>query len=392
MTVTTLDDLAEPLSVEELKASFYSALATVGVTTTTWKPGAVTRTIIAVVCVALHALSVLVANIARSGFLELASGLWLALVARYVYGVEKQYATFAAGTVHVSNSSASPYVISPGQLELAASITGKRYHNTAPVTIPAFAANVSVSVEAFEAGAASSALVGEIDTVISSFAGMSVTNNEVLVGLDDETDAAVKARGSAKLEPFSPDGPASAYDYVARNALRANGSSIGVTRTRPFVANGTVDLYCATASGALDPADVALIDDAINQQVAPLAVTANAHSAEAVSVPITYKAWCFNTTGLTETQLLQAIEDHLRAYLARVPIGGYVMPDSPGFVFAEDLAAEINQATRGGASLRIFRVILESPSADVYLAPSQFPALGAVTGTIVRIAPPRGSV
>jgi hypothetical protein len=105
MATFSIDELITPLETEEIKTSVYSALATVGVTTTTWKPGAVVRTIIAIVAVILHALSVLVSNIARSGFLALASGTWLALKARYDYAVEKQEAEFASGTVLVSNAS-----------------------------------------------------------------------------------------------------------------------------------------------------------------------------------------------------------------------------------------------------------------------------------------------
>jgi hypothetical protein len=96
MALLPLDELTTPLTTDQVKARIYATLASVGVSTTSWKPGAVVRTMIAACAIVMAALSELTANIARSGFLELAEDKWLALVAHHVYGVDKVYATFAA--------------------------------------------------------------------------------------------------------------------------------------------------------------------------------------------------------------------------------------------------------------------------------------------------------
>lgn len=393
MALFTLDELTTPLETEELKASVNSALATVGVTTTTWKPGAVVRTIIAICCVILHALSVLISNIAKMGFLELASGLWLRLKARYDFGVDYQAATFAAGTVLVSNSSGGLYSLDPGDLELACSITGKSYLNTAAVVIGIGASNVPVAVQAVEAGAASSALIGEVDTVVTALNGLSCTNAMVLVGLDDETDEALKTRSLEKLGSFSPNGPADAYSYAAKTAVRStNGSAIGVNRVRVVPDGlGGVDVYCATASGLLSAPDLTDVDEAIQTQAAPLAVTARVHNATPVTVNVDYSAWAYNTTGLTEPQIESAIAAALQLYMAEEPIGGNEIVGTSGKIYRDDISAEISRAKYNGtAALRVFRCNVNTPSADVAIAVNEFPVLGAVAADVTRVAPSRG--
>jgi hypothetical protein len=390
----SIDDLITPLETEELKASVYAALAVTGVTTTTWKPGAVVRTIIAVVCAILHALSVLVSNIARSGFLSLASGVWLALKARYDYNEEKRFAEFAAGTVYVSNSSGGIYSLDPDDLEVASSVTGKSYRNTQAVVIGALASNVAVAVSAVEAGAASSALPGEIDRVVSAFNGLTVTNTNTLVGLDDESDTQLQSRCSAKLGSLSPNGPSDAYDYVAKSAKRSDGTSVGVTRVRTKADGmGGIDIYCATASGALTAPDLAYVDTAVNTQAEPLGITSRVHSATELPVDISYSIWCYNTTGLTEAQIRDAVRDALIAYIAGQNVGGNEIEGAGGKLYRDDIGAEISRATRNGAPLRIFRTIVHTPAADIPLGVFQVPTVGTIAAaSIIRVAPPQGSV
>ena len=79
---TLLDDLTTPLTVDECKAAIYATIEARGTSTTAWEPGAVARTIIAGVSIVLAAMSVLIALIAKSGFLSLSEGDWLTVVAR----------------------------------------------------------------------------------------------------------------------------------------------------------------------------------------------------------------------------------------------------------------------------------------------------------------------
>src|SRR5690349_21273415 len=93
----SLDELVKPMTATEVRESIYRGMGLVGVNTTTWKPGAVVRTMVVVTSIVMSAFSNLIASIARSGFLELAEGRWIDLVAWYVYRVKRPEATFATG-------------------------------------------------------------------------------------------------------------------------------------------------------------------------------------------------------------------------------------------------------------------------------------------------------
>lgn len=387
----SLDDLTTPVTKEEAKASIYNVLAIVGVNTTSWKPGAVVRTIIAACAILFAALSQLTALIARSGFLELSSGNWLTLVARHVYGVERTPGTFAAGEITLTNTGGGVYTADVSDLIFSNPTTGKTYRNTGAVSLGA-SSTLTIPIAAVEVGAASSAAVGAITDMETPLLGVTVLNAATLTGLDEESDQALRARCLEKLGSLSPNGPWDAYAYAARNAVRADGSTIGITRTR-IVRDGYGNLttYCATASGAVSgtagdvTTDLGAVNQAIQTKAAPLGVTATTVSATAVITPITYQAWVYNTVGMSDQQLKDAIATRFTALFAAQPIGGNVIDPDMGKLFVSTIRATIG-ATRD----EIFHVSVSAPAADVELAASEVATLGAITGTITQVVPPEG--
>jgi len=387
MTLLPLDELTTPLTTDQVKARIYATLASVGVSTTSWKPGAVVRTMIAACAVVIAALSELTAGIARSGFLELAEDKWLALVAHHVYGVEKVYATFAAGEVTLTNAGGGTFGLDADDLTVVNPSTGKTYRNTSSFTLEALA-SVTVPVYAVEAGSASTSLAGAITELQSpSMSGVTVSNARAVVGLDAESDPALRTRCAEKLGALSPFGPWDAYTYAARNAVRLDGSPVGVTRVRVSRDGyGNVTIYVATATGAVSgtasdlATDLGAVDDAIQKRAAPLAVTARAASATPVPVAISYRVWLYNTSGLSEAQIKAAIAARLVPFMSSQPIGGNVI-GLAGKVFADAIRTVI-----GAALPQIFHV--EITGGDVMLTTGQVPVLGAVTAESVTQVPP----
>lgn len=390
----SLSDLTTPLTRDEAKQSIYDTLATIGVDTTTWKPGAVVRTMITGVAIILAALSQLIALTTKSGFLDFAESDWLTLVAKYVYGVDRIEATFAAGEVTLTNSGGGVFVMAIDDLVVANSTSGKTYRNTSAFTLNAMA-TLTVPIVATEAGASSTSTGNTITSLETTMLGVAVTNADSVVGLDAESDPNLRARCRDKLGSLSPNGPWDAYSYAAKNAVRADGTAIGVTRVRVIKDGyGNVDLYCATASGAVtgtasDPTtDLGAVDAAIQLGAAPLAVTATAHSATAVSQGVTYEIWMYNTSGLSSAQIQALVSARLAAYAAIVPVGGNVIDNDPGKVFVVALESEIRMAR----PLEIFKVAVTAPTGDLELAGSEVWTLGAVECTrINQIAPPDGN-
>jgi hypothetical protein len=368
---------------EQVQASIYDVLAQLGVGTTSWKPGAVVRTMIVGTSIVLAAFSALQAEIAKSGFLELAEGQWLTLVARHVYGVERITATFATGQLTLYNSGGGVYVMAPGDLVALNPVTGKTYRNASAFTLSALS-DVTIDIIAVEAGSTSSALPSTITELTTTLLGVSCDNTLGLVGLDDERDPALRSRCSEKLGALSPFGPWDAYASAARNAKRADGSSLGVTRFRITKDGyGNVTTYLATASGEVPGADVVDADEAIQQWAAPLAVTAHTESALGHAVPVTYEVWLYNTSGLSPSAVQDAIALRLQSFFSTQPIGGNVIGSDPGKVFHDAI-----RRTIGASVAEIFHVVVTAPAADVTLAVDEVPTLGVVTCTAVNQEPP----
>lgn len=383
MATFTLDELVTPITAAEFKASHYDALATVGVETATWKPGSPLRTIINVVSICLAALSVLVSNIARSGFLGLASGLWARAHARDVYKVEQLDAQYAQGYALVSNTGGGVYSFDPEDFEVENRITGAVYRNTAPITIDAGASELPVLVRAVEVGAASSALVGETTKVRAALpAAVTVTNAVTFIGIDAESEELLKVRAGEKLGSLSPNGPPDAYAFAARGATRADGSNVGVQRVRTRAIPGGIEVICATANGAVpgdafDPStDLGLVSLAVRRNALPQAVGCVVRSATPKAVPVTANVWV-RASDLSEADSRAAIESELRAFFSSpvtCPIGG-----ADGAVFASDLSATILRArTAAGASIQAFRAVI-TPNADVPISLAEVPTLGTVS-------------
>jgi len=394
MTIS-LDDLTTPLTRDEAKASIYSVLSTVGVDTTTWKPGAVVRTMIAAVAIIIAALSQLIALTTKSGFLDYAESDWLTLVAKYVYGVDRVEATFAEGEVTLTNSGGGVYVLAIDDLVVSNTTTGKTYRNSSAGTLNALS-TLTLPIVATESGSASTSTGNTITTLETTLLGVTATNANSVVGLDEESDPNLRARCREKLGALSPNGPWDAYAFAVKAAVRSDGTAIGVTRVKVVKDGyGNVDIYCATASGGVTgtasdaTTDLGAIDFAIQLNAAPLAVTATAHTAVALSQAVTYEVWMYNTSGLTSAQIQTLISAKLAVYAVLVPVGGNVIDNDPGKVFVDTLESEI----RFVRPLEIFKVTVTLPAADLELAGSEVWTLGTVTCTAIhQIAPPDGSL
>jgi phage-related baseplate assembly protein len=390
--MSDLDDLTTPLTKDEVKASIYEALATVGVDTTAWKAGSVVRTIIAIVAILVAALSRLVSLVASGGFLELSSGTWKTVVARFVYAVDRISATFATGFVTLVNASGNIYDLDPGDLVVSNSATGKSYRNSEHITLNGTSTLTDVAVEAVESGSASTSPPGYIDSLETTLLGVTVTNPAAVVGLDEESDAALEVRCKEKLGSLSPMGPWDAYAYAVRNAKNSSGASLGIVRTRNNKDGfGNVTVYVATASGGVSgtvgdtTTDLGAADDAVQRNAAPLTVTATTVSATPKVVAVTYQAWCYNTSGLTDDQVKDAIAEALSVYMSAQPIGGNIISTDPGKVFTDAIRSCI-----AGALPQIFHVVLVVPSSDTEFGLDEVPVLGTILGTVTQVASAEG--
>jgi hypothetical protein len=389
MPAFSLDDLTTPVTRAEVEASVYDVLGILRVNTTSWKSGAVVRTMITACAVVLSAYSTLQAKIAQSGFMPLAVGDWLTLVARYVYEVERIEATFATGAVTLTNSGGGVYSGDPDDLVFTNPTTGKTYRNTEAFSIAALG-TLTLAIQATEQGSLSTSAPATITELTTTLLGVTCSNALAVVGHDAELDPALRARCSEKLGSLSPFGPWDAYASAVRNAVREDGTSLGITRFRiDKDGTGHVYVYLATDSGAVLgtvgdlSTDLGIADEAIQQNAAPLAVTAVVASATPVTIAPTYELWMYNTSGATDAEVEALVATRLSVFMAGQPIGGNIIAPAAGKVFQDAIRAAI------AASLpEIFHVVVTVPGGDTTLALTEVAVLGTVTVTAIHQLPP----
>lgn len=339
-TVPTIDDIFNQMIAWQVNA---------GIPADKWKKGGVGRSITYAVAAAYVVLANLVSFIAQAGFLNTASGDFLTLLAFYVYGVQRVVATFASGTVLVSNSSGSVYDFQPGELQFINSTTGKSYRNTAAVHIGSLASNVSVDVEALEQGTDSNAAIGEIDTVDGGLNGLTVTNPSPVLGVDAWTDSTLQAACLAKLGALSMLGPRGAYQYAIQTATLPDGSPVNVNRFSISEASstGVVTVYLASPSGPVTTQDINAVVANIEAIARPDSVTAIVNNTTTVSYSKTLTVWVRAGKGIDSTTIHDEVVAALEAYASVYDIGGVKKPPSTqGYMYDESIRAVAQAADK----------------------------------------------
>lgn len=378
----SLAELTKPLTRAEVQDSILSVAAALGLPTTSWKPTSVVRSIVRASAAVIAAFTSVTSDIAKQGFLDDAEGDWLTLLAQKTFNTVRNPATHARGTVVINNTGGAIFNFDPGDLVVANPANGQTYRNVDAVSIIALQTGVQVVVEAIEAGSGGTAAPGTITAFETAATGLTVTNEFALVGIDAEEDPPLRARARQKQASLSPNGPADAYDFVARSATLADGGAIGVTRTRVARTTNAVTVVCATAAGALTGDQLTAVTSAIQKQVVPLCIAATVSSAVPFVLNVTATVWIYTTANLSDTEVQALVRAALVAWAARQPIGGNVIPPDAGKLFNDDMRAAISDA-----SPFIFRATIAVPVADTTIAINEVPTIGTTTITVLQVAP-----
>jgi phage-related baseplate assembly protein len=355
------------LLVRQTAAEFYAAALElaelVGLPVSTWRTGDPTRTMLRADADAFETLDSVQAELAASAFLETATGAWLTLRAKDVYGVERQEATFAAANITVANVGGGLFELSPGGLIVKNSVTGATFANQETVVIEPLAPSTVVSVVAQEAGVGGSSAANDIDTIVSpALTGVSISSATGAVGSDEQSDEDLREQCLATLGALSPSGPADAYEYVAGN-VELTGVA-GVTRRQASgdSADGTVIVYVATATSGLDGPSVAAIQAAVDEWATPLCTDATVQSGTARTINVTLDL----TPNLPSMQ--SVVESAVAEYFAGVDFGGVIAPDA---------IASAARVAIVAAGVNVTIVDCSSPALQT-LDAGEFPVLGAV--------------
>lgn len=386
MTTPLIDvsTLATPLTAEQVKKQIYAAMAAVGLSTTSWKPLGMSRTIVAVIAAVLAGYTRVVSVLVRSTLLDLADGDGLTVLAYYVYGVLRILATQATGDVVLTNAGGGVYDVDPGDLVVRNVDTNALYSNVSAFHLGALG-TATVTVRALEAGSAGSALATKITQFSTPLLGVTVSNPAALLAVDEELDEPLRVRCRESLGALSPNGPREAYAYVAKSAVRADGTSVGVNRVSTTVSSPTaeVGVLVATPSGAVPgtlgdaSTDLGLVEKLVLELVEPLGVTATLDTATNITVAVTSDVYIRTSSNLTDLEVQTAVEAQLVRFFQTVPIGGF----PGGLLFVDGLRGEVRVAVP-----LAYHATISAPASDVAIAADQVAVPGVITTNVHRVA------
>jgi uncharacterized phage protein gp47/JayE len=334
----SFSDLLTTKTLDDWKRAIVNTATLVGLKTQNWAEGGYTRTLVALFAQLYTTAGNVVRLIAASGFLDTAEGDWLTLLAKNLFNVERIEATFAkaADGLTITNGGGGLYVFDAGDVIVAHNVTGKTYRNTTGGTLsPGIGQTLTLDLEAEEAGSGSNAGIGTITTLVTTFLGLTCSNPVALAGIDGESDEDLRQRCRDSLAALALGGIANAYDFFAKSAVREDGTAIGVTRVKvmPAPGDGTVDVFIASASGAVAIDDVAIVQADFDEHVTPYGFDATAISASNVSITVPCEIWIPASLGLAEADAQTLVFDALEAYVQTLPIGGVVITPATGKVY-----------------------------------------------------------
>lgn len=277
-----------------------------------------------------------------------------------IWGVPQIAATFAIGNVLLT---ATPGADIPAGV-LFSDSSGAQWVSTAQVTVPAGGV-ATIPVQATVAGAAGDVAAGASLALVSPLNGVAVQSAVVdpsglAGGADAESLDAWRARILLRIR--TPGAGGSAHDYV-RWAKAAGAAYVGVVPG--WVGAGSVGVIVAMAGpAAATPAQVAAIQAYINN-LAPVTANVVVLAATLQAVPVTL--WVSPDTVAVQAAAQQALA---LFFSQNAEIGGTIT-----------YSGLDGAITTGSGDVEQF---ISVPAADVTVAATQLPVLGAVT----FVAPP----
>lgn len=374
MPSLTLAQIREAFTAEDATQALIDLLDTLGFSASSWQSGSVQRTMVQMSGYVYFALRSYVAGISYLAFNDTSDGDALTAFSASHYDNDRILATAAQHTCTLTGGAVGPpYTIAAG--EVVATDGTRTFRNVTGGTIPAGGTLTGVRFDAEVAGSDGNVSVGAIDTLVTPYAGVTITNTALAVaGVDEETDAALRLRNSAKWATLSiVEAIADRYEYVARTAL--SNCRVVVDSTNPN-GPGTLDVYLATSTGVASGANVTAVQTAINAEAFGGVATVVAAAAQAVPVTGTV----YFASGYTAGAIQTAVESAIAAFINAAPIGGYDYSPGPSSIIDRDgLLAAIHGCD--GVS----KVTLSAPSADVTVTTYSVATVGTLTITYTQI-------
>lgn len=311
----TVAQLLAPPTPRQARASVLDKLSDVGFPVTSWQSGSIARTLIEMVALMVADSALTIQRITRNRFNEEATGDWLTLLSSSFFDNTRGKSVRARLKITVSNATAGSISLNEGQVLLKDYI-GNVYSNAGNTAAPAHG-SVDVTFEAQQPGASAR---GVQLVFVTPLAGCTITAAALIRrGVDEESDAKLRARNRAKWATLAYGAPADAY---VNWALTADGSI-----TRVYVqdnnprGNGSVNVYIAGNDDPLtDSSNEALAAQAYIDARAPIGSHVLVRGATLLDVAV--NGTLYVDTGYDKDIVLTTVKNALDTMMDTVPIGG----------------------------------------------------------------------
>jgi len=411
VSIVTLADLVSPATSDDVLALELSIAQALSLPVTAWQPLSMARTLLATRARIISGYADIVNLIAQGGYASYAALMvdvnntpittWMDLILANNFNVQRIPITFAAGPVPVSNSTASPYAYTIGQLRFQNPTTGATYANTLNGTIAASGpSNVVVQADQAFGGTAGTSGAGVRLTLLTPLPGVTVNPLITsLVGQNAESNGAALTRAQSKLgtlsalgqlagttPPVAPGGANQSYDFVLRSIPTASVASATwpfavvtpITRVSMVNSLGAVFPFVANAAGPLPSGDLLAAQAAVAFLCAPQAIFAQVQNAIPSPIDVSYTVYVRASGMVPDLTITTNIADALSQYFATVPIGG-ISTSSPNIVPIAEIENVIFDANPGIT----IDLKMNDPTTDVFVGVGNVPQLGS--GGIAKV-------
>ncbi len=346
LTVEQIQSIVTKEDALELVLDQFEAL---GFPARSYQSGSVNRTEIEYIAELLASASGVTSDISKGGFNDTATDDGLTAFSSSHYENDRVGATRTIGDIKITVASGSgPYSPAIGEVIVEDPDLNLRYRSLTALVLTS-AAEVTGSFQAEVAGGDSnSPSGGDIDTLISSFAGVTVTNDADWVttnGSDAEEDPELKTRNSTKWTLLSENSPKGIFiSWALAAASAVTRASVDDTNA---AGTGTVEVFIADEVAGLGAPTTTTVLDYINLRKS-LGTTVLVSEANSLDVTVTYVATydsgVFDNDTLAET----AVEDALNVFRKSFavggegPVGSEVLPLGSLYAAANAVAGIVN--------------------------------------------------
>jgi uncharacterized phage protein gp47/JayE len=344
---------------------------------TNFNVGSVVRTLTEVFAEVVAELYAYAAEMLKQGFLDTATGFWLDRKAKE-YGLTRKPAVKAEGVVVYSRKLPKNTNIPIPQDSIVTTPKDQagreyRYFTTQAAVLQAGQTSVEVPVIAEAAGSAYNVGPGSITKMKTFINGIdSVTNPTdwlTTVGVDEESDAALRQRCFLAWEELSQGGTAAAYVSWALSVPGVKSAFVDDTLPR---GEGTVDVYIMGEAGLPDPALVQAVQEVVDQN---RPITADALVLAPEPVVIDLATSVTPRAGYDPVAMDTEIRRRLAVFFG--DIDDPSLPIIPLGVGKDVMISQLLAVVMGVPG--VYSLEGSAPPGNVIIAPNQVPELGTIT-------------